>query len=625
MTKVSFGPFGGMRPRTHKRFLGDLEAQVALNCDLTSGSIRARCDGLTSAQLASSGWLQTIYLWGEGTSSRWLQFAGDVDVVRGFVAGDATEKTYLTDGILPKVINSDLVDVGGDDEYPESSYPLGIPAPSAALTAAASGSGGSGDDRDIQYVFTYVRTWADGTTNEGPPSPVSTEIQAMDGETINISGLGTSVSGRPDLTHKRLYRINAGETGADFQFVKEIPMATASTTDAVADEDLEEALSSAGETGEPGEWWVAPPDALRGIVPHPGMFLVGFIGNTIRASEVNQPHAWPTKYAWNVPFDIVGLGVFGTSIVVLTKSYPYLLTGNSPDAMYLERQAASAPCLSKRGIVNTEAGVMYPCPRGLYVIGADGAGLATPSHWTKQSFAPFYPDTIHAVWHNGQYIGFYTEGSIGMAKQGGGFIFEPGEASSTLTGLGFYAHALHVDAETDTLYYLDYDSITDINYVKEWEANSVKRTYTWQSKEATLPGKVNFAFARVDADYSLSLTAAEQAAYEAERLGAMEANEALFLAGPTDVYACCGASPCSMFECCADNRAVVSAAYLDSANGVTLRLYGEGGTLRHQVAVASTEPVPLPGGFKDRYGSVALFGQAEAFRVDLATSVEELY
>jgi hypothetical protein len=614
--KISFGPFSGMRPRTHKRFLGDTEAQEAINCDLTSGSLKARYDGLTTAQLASSGWLQTIYLWGAGTSARWLQFAGDVDVVRGFVSGDATEKTYLTDGTLPLVINSALVDTGGDDEYPESSYPLGIPAPSAALTAAASGSGGSGDDRGIQYVFTYVRTWADGTTDEGPPSPVSTEIQAMDGETINISGLGTAVSGRADLTHKRIYRINSGETGADFQFVKEVTMATATTTDAVADADLEEVL--------PSEGWDAPPATLRGLVPHPGMFLVGFVGNTIRASEVNQPHAWPASYAWTVPFDIVGLGVFGTSIVVLTKSYPYLLTGNSPDAMYQERMAAPAPCLSKRGIVNTEAGVMFPCPRGLYAVGADGAGLATPNYLTKEKWAPYYPDTIHAAWHNGQYIGFYTSGSSGMTKEGGGFVFDPSEANATLGKLGFYAHALHVDAETDTLYYLDYDALTDINYVKEWEANSTKRTLSYTSKEATLSGKANFAFARIDADFPSSLTVAEQAAYEAERLAAMAANEALFLAGPCGEFAAIGGGAIGMFATSGDNRGSVAASYTQ-AEGVTLRLYGEGDTLRHQVAVSSTNPFPLLGGFKDRSGYIQLSGKVETFKVDIATSVEELY
>lgn len=608
--KISFGPFSGMRPRVSKRFLGETEAQEALNCDLTAGSLRAMKEGLAVAVLAMAGPVQTIHLWGEGTAQRWLQFAGDVDVVRGAVAGDLTGKTYFADGVLPRVTNSDLVDVGGNDEYPESSYPLGVPAPAAALVAAASGSGGSGDDRGVQYVWTYVRTWADGTTDEGPPSPVSTEIQAMDGETINISGLGGAVTGRADITHKRLYRVNAGETGADFQFVKEVAVATTATTDAVLDADLEDIL--------PSEGWDAPPDGLTGLVRHPGNFLAGVAGNELCFSEVGQFHAWPDGYRLTMDFPPCGLGLFGSTLVALGPANPVLVTGGEPGAMNSEALPDLAPCLSKRGIVSTDLGVIWPCPQGLYLVGAEGPGLLSRSYLTRTAFADYHPDTITAVWCDGQYIAFCTDGTTGF-----GFTYAPSEAGAVFGKLGFFATALHVDPRTGTLFYVEQDPVTGLNYVKEWQGGDTRLVATWRSPERVLPGAVSFAAARVDADFLPSLDEDGQAAYEAERLALMEANEALFLAGPTDIYAACSGAPCSMFACSGDNRDVVAASYVEP-EGVTVRIFGEEGALRSQFTRVRPGVQALPAGFKDRYGCVELSGKREVWVLDIATSAEEL-
>ena len=116
--KLTIAAFQGRVPRLGDRHLQDTQATIANNCKLTSGELRAyRNNAIVNNPALTSGGILTCYLYGKGeTYERWLQWDTDVDVSKGPIAGDTTERTYFTGTDKPRVFDKDMVDVGGDDE-----------------------------------------------------------------------------------------------------------------------------------------------------------------------------------------------------------------------------------------------------------------------------------------------------------------------------------------------------------------------------------------------------------------------------------------------------------------------------------------------------------------------------
>lgn len=145
MTGWSVRQFKGIAPRAEPRLLQDNQAQVAVNCKLWHGSLRPLQANLAIAPnpLTKVGTINTIYRFGHATPSDlnyWFHWLTDVDVCRGQIFGDVQERTYYTDGTLPKVTDGTMALSGGGTNYPVASYTLGIPAPATAPTLAISGT-----------------------------------------------------------------------------------------------------------------------------------------------------------------------------------------------------------------------------------------------------------------------------------------------------------------------------------------------------------------------------------------------------------------------------------------------------------------------------------------------------
>lgn len=112
--KITIPPCGGLIPKLESHLLPEGAATDATNVDLRRGSLRPALG--PGATVGAGG--DTIYLDG----ATWRTWATDVDVVRSNVS--ATRIIY-TDGVLPKIRDG------------ATEYPLGIPAPTAALVATA--------------------------------------------------------------------------------------------------------------------------------------------------------------------------------------------------------------------------------------------------------------------------------------------------------------------------------------------------------------------------------------------------------------------------------------------------------------------------------------------------------
>ncbi|MGL1400235.1 hypothetical protein ACSTI4_24935, partial [Vibrio parahaemolyticus] len=73
-----------------------------------------------------------------------------------------------------------------------------------------------------------------------------------------------------------------------------------------------------------------PPAGLRGLTAMPNGMMAAFDGKDLYFCEPYLPHAWPASYTLTTDFPIVGLGAFGTSLVVMTTGNLYLVSGTAP-------------------------------------------------------------------------------------------------------------------------------------------------------------------------------------------------------------------------------------------------------------------------------------------------------
>lgn len=478
--------FGGISPRISPRLLEPFQAQRAVNCLLDSGELRPFREPRESASLELSGYsVGSLHLWRAGSESYWLRFPGDVDVATSPLNEDVRRRVYWTgderyDG--PRMSYTPAVYEGGGDEYPVTSYALGVPAPSSAPSAEPKEVDGEDDPdetelRDHFYVYTYVTDIGE----EGPPSPASGNAPAAPGQGVKVGDIHVDSSAGADrlIERIRIYRTEAGTSQAEFFFVDEIDASVTEYEDTV----------DSGALGEPipSTEWDPPPDGLAGIVNLPNGMLAGFEGQGVWFSEAYMPHAWPGSYQTTVADRIVGLGVFDQHVVVCTENEPVLLTGADPRGMQQTRLEVNQGCLSKSGIVSLGYAVVYPAPDGLVMVDrSNGARVITEGLLAPRDWAEYKPDTIRAYEWRGGYLAFYD---------GGAFFFDPRDERSGLVEIEIdnvvSGHRDHLD---DTLFLL-----TEDGRLLEWERGDDPLRYIWRSKLFAWRRPINLAVARVEA------------------------------------------------------------------------------------------------------------------------------
>lgn len=468
---ISITNFGGMRPRSNPVMLPLNAAQLASNCTLWHNdlrSLKAPLSVVTPTALASA--IKSIYRIGMTLpeTQYWMAWTGDVDVVRGLIADDTSERTYWTGDGAPKVTNLQMATQGGT-QYPVNSYALGVPTPTQAPSCTPSGSVAPAETR--VYVYTYVSAWGE----EGAPSP-PTRVVVSEGGTVDLGSLEPAPTGNYNIAAKRIYRSqqSAGSTPI-LQFVDEIADAGSTYTDTVLPTELGEEMSTRG--------YSMPPATLAGLVALPNGILAGFTGHDLYFCPPYLPYAWPEKYRLTADFPIVGLAVFGTSLLVCTKGVPYLVTGVHPDSMSMERIELDQACVSKRSIVSTGGGVMYASPDGLVYVGAGGSRIVTGELYTREEWQALDPSSINGYYHDGKYVAIYT---------GGGFILNSLEDAS-LTQFDEAVTAGYTDRATDSLYFAIGGAIKKFNA-------GANKTYTWRSKKFLFSGRPGPACGKVDAD-----------------------------------------------------------------------------------------------------------------------------
>ena len=481
MAVIRFAGFLGENRAVEPKLLSEAVCTVSRNQKPGRGDLRSWKTPATVAAVPSGR--QTIYRMGRDVandSQYWLSWTGVVHAVRGFSADDTTEQTFYTGDGAPKFTNN-VIGLA-TAPYPTSSRPMGLPAPVSAPTVSAPGAATGATVESYFYVYTYANDlgW------ESAPSPASTMVTRDIEDQTTISGFASPPAGNYNITTVRIYRTQSG-TDTNFFFLREVPLATASTVDD---------NRTLGEIIETVTWLPAPGIPTGGAtnITEPTLsnltalwngMMAGISGNSVRICEAYVPYAWPAAYDV-VPPDgkPVGLGVFGQSLLVLTTGRPLLVTGSGPDSM--DQQPVEMPqgCVSSRSIVSMGAGVAWASEDGLCWFGSGGPRILTAGIMLREDWQALVPSSIIGQMYEGLYFGSYDDGSGRK-----GFMINPSDPQGAYFLDAGYS-AMHFDELRDQLYVLSGAN------VQKWDAGT-PMTYRARSKVYKQPFPHNLGCAEV--------------------------------------------------------------------------------------------------------------------------------
>jgi hypothetical protein len=438
----------------------------------------------------------------------------------------------------------------------------------------------------------YVYTWVSAYGEEGPPSP-PTLATGWSGDPwfIKVTAPTTANTTDRNISKVRIYRTVTGVSGATtYFFVTEIDIGTTSFEDTVSDNVV--AANAILES----TFWTAPPEDLAGIISMPNGMVAGFRDNEVWFSEPYRPHAWPGSYAIAVDTPVVGMGVVGQTLIVLTNTAPYAVTGINPSVMSVSRLKQVEPCLSRGSIVSTTMGVAYTSPNGLALATPGDVQILTRPTISKDKWLDLISaPTFRACSVNG---GYYGWGSV----VNGCFeptAFETPGAFLDTDFTGSYSGAI-IDVNDQRIGFNllsstvpTYNAYTDIwtgeiLIIRDgkvfWYDISDGRShepFTWKSKIFEMPNKRNLEAMRVW--YTLQVDTPTQ--------------------NPVPV---------------------VSPTTLNPDMHGIVKVYADDRLVFSREMRSSGEFMRLPSGFKATYWQIEILGQVRVQNIEMATSAKEL-
>lgn len=490
--KIALNEFGGMAPKIEPRRLADKLATLASNAGFDSGALGAATIGSqpSTAFTALSTAVRSILR--PANSATRLAFTSDTtgEAFASLVApSDQWGRIYYTTALGPRFTVRDNYTEGGLTTNPVS-YKLGVKTPQyqpiVGTPAYSLAAGEVADLVKVAYVFTFVDKYG----HEGAPSAASTVVELPFNVAFTCKLTFTAES-LPDTNVsgavRRVYRATFDGSSSAWQFLADVPLATATWNDTIA-------LGQEGEELISADW--VPPPVLAQMVPMASNFAAGFHEHYLCYSELRLPHAWPEGYRFPLKYKIVGLKPTQNGLLVATTGKPYWAFGADPASAVPVEIDANHPCLSTRSLVDLGGYVVYASYDGLVAVDGSTAKVIT-SEWIDRLtwLRDFAPASIVAFAHEGRYV---------FSVGGQWWVFDPAEGAgfSTLTGLGVAPGNLlqaYYDAYRDTTVLLGLSGVAH-DVVSQSGAS-----FTWASKTfETAP--VSFGVGRVLAtQYPLTL------------------------------------------------------------------------------------------------------------------------
>jgi len=241
--------------------------------------------------------------------------------------------------------------------------------------------------------------------------------------------------------------------------------------------------------------FLPPPTNLQGLTSIQNNIVAGFVNNQLYLSEAGRPHAWPETNVYTIEPDIVAIAPISGSALLVTDSYPYLVSGSDPINMTVQRIDARYPCVSRNSVVSMDYGVVYATHEGLAVYSTTtGPRLVTFALYNNNTWAAdLDPTSIVAEYYGESYFASHSAGA---------FVFEQDrEQGGFFVDCTYTFDASWYDSVSGNVYYTQ-GSAGD---VLEWDNTDQPATIQeWKSKVLITADMINLGAARVVADWSPS-------------------------------------------------------------------------------------------------------------------------
>jgi len=398
----------------------------------------------------------------------------------------------------------DIQTLGTDTTVTSSnSYLLGIVSP-AKPTIAVIGTG-TGTPESRSYVLQYDRNWSDGKIDAGPWSlPGTTSeggltVDVLTGQSVVVSNIADAPSGY-GITHITINRTATSSSATDYQFVKTFNIADAKAgsvtnvtwngttftfTDTIATTDLGYVSTNKD--------FIAPPSAMEGLISLNNGILAAFKDNYIYFSEPYQCHAWPEAYKIAIDRNIVGLGSFGSTLVVCTDAEPQIITVSDPATSVDIPVKEIAPCTTKYGVVSFRDAVVYPSYEGFIRIDSAGIANITQSIMSSRDITKLGISNMSAVGLDNKYYGLF----IDINNQKKIFVIDMAAPDTGISIVDLAVDCAFVDKFTSTIF-VGYKPSYNTYAIGSFDKYSEPLKYIWRSKIfVSEDDTANFSAARV--------------------------------------------------------------------------------------------------------------------------------
>lgn len=317
----------------------------------------------------------------------------------------------------------------------------------------------------------YSITYVDDIGQEGPSSDVSDEVKVYNGDTVQIT-LPTGLIST--LKKIRIYRTAGNPDYADFFFVEEVDVGTASYTDLYEDDELQEVMLRVNN----------PPEGMSGLCVI-GASYAAFKGKDVYFSYPNIPNNWPAKYNYVCENAIVGLAVSGSSVYALTENEPEVLSGSHPESMSQSKIPLRQACASKDSITVCDGQVFYASPDGLIAINEGGAEIVTKNHFSRDQWQALNPATMKCSTHDNRI--FIQTAANGL------YVFDVNADGLVLSRMEGAFTCFYEDTLNDALYAINGDS-----EIVKLDGGATNMNAKWRSRLYESPRPVSWSCARVD-------------------------------------------------------------------------------------------------------------------------------
>lgn len=480
-TGIKIDEFGGIQPRLDPTALGDTQATVAKNCRLHTTKLNPINVAANVADmpirvengLRDVRGAKTIRIWTRGDGVRdVIAWPGIVQVAPSNINDDDRFRLFVTGETGYRDENGDnqpIVLVSSKNAKTYDRHPLykTLP-PSVEMRYYVDSSNPAVpsvelDPATLRHTY-FFQTYVDEYGYESGQSEVARDLDGNmiefdynNNQKVTWMGIPRSTASHtiPDwVVARRLYMSVTGDETDSVRFVCEQKI-TAGVGGAFQQKqnininDQSVAEESPNITSTPAD--------LVWMTQMPGDFYVGYLRSNPRCvcfSDVGMPTSFPDAYRYTIRDFAIGIAVAGNTAFILTKGYPWAISGTAPEGMTAAQIVSEQACVSARSICSFEGKVFYASQDGICVLSEDSltSTVITRLYWDKVSWSALNPESCMMLAYDNALFCWFTLAD-GTRKA---YIidFDIG-GNPIISEHDDYASCAFTDVENDKLYFVE--------------------------------------------------------------------------------------------------------------------------------------------------------------------------